>query len=46
MTLIPVAQVLKPGGQYHCLEFSAVSLPVLKELYDVYSFRVIPMIGK
>lgn len=39
-------QVLKPGGQFHCLEFSTVNLPVLKELYDAYSFRVIPTLGR
>ena len=39
-------QVLKSGGQFHCLEFSSVSLPVVKELYEAYSFRVIPMLGR
>lgn len=27
------------------MEFSQVSLPVLKQIYDVYSFNVIPKIG-
>lgn len=39
-------QVLKPGGQFLCLEFSQLVLPGLRELYDAYSFNVIPQIGR
>ena len=39
-------QVLKPGGQFLCLEFSRLVLPGLRELYDAYSFNVIPQIGR
>jgi demethylmenaquinone methyltransferase / 2-methoxy-6-polyprenyl-1,4-benzoquinol methylase len=39
-------RVLKPGGRFLCLEFSQVVLPVLKELYDVYSFRLLPWMGQ
>ena len=39
-------RVLKPGGQLLVLEFSHPVLPFLKPLYDVYSFRVLPLIGK
>jgi demethylmenaquinone methyltransferase/2-methoxy-6-polyprenyl-1,4-benzoquinol methylase len=28
-----------------CLEFSEVSLPVLRELYDAWSFHAIPALG-
>ncbi|MAU41482.1 MAG: bifunctional demethylmenaquinone methyltransferase/2-methoxy-6-polyprenyl-1,4-benzoquinol methylase [Kordiimonas sp.] len=38
-------RVLKPGGQFTCLEFSAVDLPGLDRLYDFYSFKVIPELG-
>lgn len=38
-------RVLKRGGRLLCLEFSHVSLPVLKQAYDLYSFSVIPKIG-
>lgn len=38
-------RVLKRGGRLLCLEFSHVSLPLLKQLYDLYSFNVIPKIG-
>jgi len=39
-------RVLKPGGQLLVLEFSQPVLPFLKPLYDLYSFRVLPLIGK
>jgi len=38
-------RVLKPGGQLLVLEFSQ-PVPLLKPLYDLYSFRVLPLIGK
>jgi len=34
------------GGSVLVLEFSTVVLPLLKELYDSYSFRVIPRLGE
>ncbi|MGB1547675.1 MAG: class I SAM-dependent methyltransferase [Alphaproteobacteria bacterium] len=40
------ARVLKPGGHFLCLEFSQVRMPGLAELYDAYSFHVIPLIGQ
>lgn len=39
-------RVLKPGGRFMCLEFSEVEMPILDKLYDVWSFYVIPRIGK
>ncbi|KAL9150357.1 hypothetical protein ABFS82_12G163100 [Erythranthe guttata] len=39
-------RVLKRGGRFLCLELSHVELPVLKELYDYYSFSVIPSLGE
>jgi len=38
-------RVLKPGGRLLCLEFSRPTLPGLNEIYDLYSFSVIPKIG-
>lgn len=38
-------RVLKPGGRFLCLEFSKVVLPLLSDLYDRYSFSVLPQIG-
>lgn len=39
-------RVLKPGGRFMCLEFSKVIVPGLQHLYDEYSFRIIPEIGR
>ena len=39
-------RVLKPGGRFLCLEFSRVVIPVLDRLYDSYSFRVVPLLGR
>jgi demethylmenaquinone methyltransferase / 2-methoxy-6-polyprenyl-1,4-benzoquinol methylase len=38
-------RVLKIGGKFLCLEFSAVDVPGLDRLYDLYSFNVIPALG-
>lgn len=39
-------RVLKPGGRAMILEFSKVEFEGLKKLYDTYSFRILPKIGK
>ncbi|KAG6390118.1 hypothetical protein SASPL_151600 [Salvia splendens] len=39
-------RVLKPGGRFLCLELSHVELPIFKDLYDYYSFAVIPKVGE
>jgi demethylmenaquinone methyltransferase / 2-methoxy-6-polyprenyl-1,4-benzoquinol methylase len=39
-------RALKPGGQLLVLEFSQPRVPGLKPLYDAYSFRVLPWLGK
>ncbi len=39
-------RILKPGGRFMCLEFSRLALPGLSELYDAYSFQVVPRIGR
>jgi demethylmenaquinone methyltransferase/2-methoxy-6-polyprenyl-1,4-benzoquinol methylase len=44
--LAEARRVLKPGGRFLCLEFSRVILPVLDRLYDAYSFRVLPLLGR
>ena len=38
-------RVLKPGGRFHCLEFSRVEVAALAPLYDAWSFRVLPALG-
>lgn len=39
-------RVLKPGGQFFCLEFSHLKNAALQKVYDEYSFRIIPKIGE
>jgi len=39
-------RVLKPGGRFLCLEFSTVDVPGLDRLYDLFSFKVIPPLGR
>ncbi|KAF5802625.1 putative 2-methoxy-6-polyprenyl-1,4-benzoquinol methylase [Helianthus annuus] len=39
-------RVLKKGGRFLCLELSHVDTPVFKQLYDYYSFSVIPVLGE
>jgi len=39
-------RVLKPGGSLHIMEFSPVNRPVLSDLYDAWSFRVLPWLGE
>ncbi len=39
-------RVLKPGGRFLCLEFSHVDNPLLGKIYDIFSFKLIPQIGK
>jgi demethylmenaquinone methyltransferase/2-methoxy-6-polyprenyl-1,4-benzoquinol methylase len=39
-------RVLKRGGRFFCLEFSSTTWPGFRELYDAYSHRLVPTIGK
>jgi demethylmenaquinone methyltransferase/2-methoxy-6-polyprenyl-1,4-benzoquinol methylase len=39
-------RVLRPGGRLLVLEFSKPRLPGLAPLYDLYSFRVLPLMGR
>uniref|UniRef100_M4BGS6 2-methoxy-6-polyprenyl-1,4-benzoquinol methylase, mitochondrial n=2 Tax=Hyaloperonospora arabidopsidis (strain Emoy2) TaxID=559515 RepID=M4BGS6_HYAAE len=39
-------RVLKPGGRFMCMEFSQVPNSLLREIYDTYSFNVIPLLGE
>jgi demethylmenaquinone methyltransferase / 2-methoxy-6-polyprenyl-1,4-benzoquinol methylase len=45
MALAEAYRVLRPGGHFLCLEFSAVDVPGLDALYDFYSFNLIPALG-
>jgi demethylmenaquinone methyltransferase/2-methoxy-6-polyprenyl-1,4-benzoquinol methylase len=46
MALREAFRVLKLGGHFLCLEFSSVDVPGLEQLYELYSFNVIPAIGR
>ncbi len=39
-------RVLKPGGRFLCLEFSRVEAPILDDLYERFSFSVLPKLGE
>ncbi|MEP4785432.1 MAG: class I SAM-dependent methyltransferase [Erythrobacter sp.] len=39
-------RVLKPGGRVYCMEFSTTQWPGFKEIYDVYSHKIMPQMGK
>jgi demethylmenaquinone methyltransferase / 2-methoxy-6-polyprenyl-1,4-benzoquinol methylase len=44
--LASMRRVLKPGGQLLVLEFSHPTVAAIKPLYDAYSFRVLPLLGR
>src|SRR6185295_16561020 len=46
VALAEAHRVLKIGGHFLCLEFSAVDVPGFDKLYDLYSFNVIPALGR
>jgi demethylmenaquinone methyltransferase / 2-methoxy-6-polyprenyl-1,4-benzoquinol methylase len=51
VTDIPAAlreahRVLRYGGRFFCLEFSTTEWPLFGELYDTYSHKLVPKIGR
>ena len=40
-----IYRVLKPSGKFMCLEFSRPTAPVFRQLYDFYSFYIMPTLG-
>src|SRR5215470_13683318 len=46
LALSEAFRVLRPGSRFLCLEFSTVDVPGLDRLYDLFSFRVIPPLGR
>ncbi|MBD3671286.1 MAG: bifunctional demethylmenaquinone methyltransferase/2-methoxy-6-polyprenyl-1,4-benzoquinol methylase UbiE [Gammaproteobacteria bacterium] len=44
--LASMLRVLKPGGRLLVLEFSKPVLPGLNRVYDTYSFKLLPLMGK
>ncbi len=39
-------RVLKPGGRFLCLEFSRLNVYALQAVYDMWSFKVLPRLGR
>ena len=39
-------RTLKFGGRFLCLEFSNVDVPGLDALYELYSFNLVPAMGR
>lgn len=39
-------RVLKVGGRFFCMEFSTTNWPGFKEIYDLYSHKIMPQMGK
>jgi demethylmenaquinone methyltransferase/2-methoxy-6-polyprenyl-1,4-benzoquinol methylase len=46
VALAEAYRVLRIGGRFLCLEFSTVDVPGLDALYRLYSFNVIPTLGR
>ena len=46
LVLSEAFRVLRPGSRFLCLEFSTVDVPGLDRLYELFSFRVIPPLGR
>ena len=44
--LAAVRECLRPAGRFVVLEFSRVTVPALRPLYDRYSFSVLPRMGR
>jgi demethylmenaquinone methyltransferase / 2-methoxy-6-polyprenyl-1,4-benzoquinol methylase len=41
-----IYRVLRLGGRFLCLEFSAVDVPGFDAIYDFYSFNIVPALGR
>ena len=44
--LAEARRALKPGGRFVCLEFTPEITPLLQPLYDLYSFHIVPRLGR
>src|ERR1700753_3642329 len=46
LALSEAFRVLRPGRRFLCLDFSTVDVPGLDRIYDLFSFKVIPPLGR
>ena len=44
--LAEARRALRPGGRFLCLEFTPEITPLLQPLYDLYSFQIVPLLGR
>jgi demethylmenaquinone methyltransferase/2-methoxy-6-polyprenyl-1,4-benzoquinol methylase len=44
--LAEARRVLRPGGRFFCLEFSRMRVSGLVPIYDAWSFKVLPRVGR
>jgi len=44
--LAEARRVLRPGGKFLCLEFSKLQVSVFEKIYDAWSFKAMPRIGR
>jgi len=44
--LAEARRVLKPGGKFLCLEFSRLQVSAFEKIYDAWSFKAMPAIGR
>jgi demethylmenaquinone methyltransferase / 2-methoxy-6-polyprenyl-1,4-benzoquinol methylase len=44
--LVEARRVLRPGGRFFCLEFSRLEIAALIPLYEAWSFKVLPRLGR
>jgi demethylmenaquinone methyltransferase / 2-methoxy-6-polyprenyl-1,4-benzoquinol methylase len=44
--LTSMQRLVKPGGRLLVLEFSQPTLPIVRSLYDLYSFSILPQLGR
>jgi demethylmenaquinone methyltransferase/2-methoxy-6-polyprenyl-1,4-benzoquinol methylase len=44
--LVSMTRVLRPGGKLLILEFSKPYSDIISKLYDEYSFKIIPKLGR
>ena len=46
LALFEALRVLKPGGSFHCLEFSVPTSSLINNIYSKYKKNIIPIMGK
>ncbi len=45
-SLKEIMRILKPGGNFVSLDLGKPEMPIFKELYNFYLFKIVPCIGK